>query len=32
VEREYVENYSLSKDLQILLRTATAVVRGHGAY
>jgi exopolysaccharide biosynthesis polyprenyl glycosylphosphotransferase len=32
VEREYVENYSLSKDLQILLRTASAVARGHGAY
>jgi len=32
VEREYVENYSLRKDLQILLRTASAVARGHGAF
>lgn len=32
VEREYVENYSLRKDLQILLRTAAAVLRGRGAF
>ena len=32
VEREYVENYSLQKDLEILLRTLTAVIRGHGAF
>jgi len=28
----YVENWSVSLDLIILLRTALAVVRGHGAY
>ena len=32
VEREYVENYSLRKDIKILLRTSTAIFRGHGAY
>jgi lipopolysaccharide/colanic/teichoic acid biosynthesis glycosyltransferase len=32
VEREYVENYSLRKDLTILLRTGPAVVNGVGAY
>jgi exopolysaccharide biosynthesis polyprenyl glycosylphosphotransferase len=32
VEREYIENYSLGKDVDILFRTATAVVRGHGAF
>jgi exopolysaccharide biosynthesis polyprenyl glycosylphosphotransferase len=32
VEREYVENYSLKKDLQILLRTAGAIFRADGAY
>jgi len=32
VEREYVENYTLRKDLQILLRTFSAIVRGDGAY
>ena len=32
IEREYVENYSLRKDLQILLRTFAAVIRGDGAY
>ncbi|WP_274717413.1 sugar transferase [Thermoleophilum album] len=32
VEREYVENYTLRKDLQILLRTFSAIVRGAGAY
>jgi exopolysaccharide biosynthesis polyprenyl glycosylphosphotransferase len=32
VEREYVENYSLKKDLRILLRTATAIFRADGAY
>jgi exopolysaccharide biosynthesis polyprenyl glycosylphosphotransferase len=32
VEREYVENYSLRKDLKILLRTASMVWRGPGAY
>jgi exopolysaccharide biosynthesis polyprenyl glycosylphosphotransferase len=32
VEREYVENYSIRKDLKILLRTAFMVWRGPGAY
>ena len=32
VEREYVENHSLRKDLKIIWRTIGAVVRGHGAY
>jgi len=32
VEREYVENYSLRKDLRILLRTVVAIVRPNGAY
>ena len=32
VEREYVENYSLRKNLRILLRTVVAIVRPNGAY
>jgi exopolysaccharide biosynthesis polyprenyl glycosylphosphotransferase len=32
VEREYVENYSLKKDLWILLRTVGAIFRADGAY
>ena len=32
VEREYVENYSLRKDVKILLRTVSAVVRARGAF
>ena len=32
VEREYVENYSLRKDLKILLRTISIIWRGPGAY
>jgi len=32
VEREYVENYSLRKDLQLLLRTIAAVAGRRGAY
>jgi exopolysaccharide biosynthesis polyprenyl glycosylphosphotransferase len=32
VEREYVENYSLRKDLKILLRTVSIIWRGPGAY
>jgi exopolysaccharide biosynthesis polyprenyl glycosylphosphotransferase len=32
VEREYVENYSIRKDLKILLRTVSAVWRAPGAY
>jgi lipopolysaccharide/colanic/teichoic acid biosynthesis glycosyltransferase len=32
VEREYVENYSFWKDLRILVRTVSVVVRGDGAF
>jgi exopolysaccharide biosynthesis polyprenyl glycosylphosphotransferase len=32
VEREYVENYSFWKDLRILARTVSVVVRGDGAF
>jgi exopolysaccharide biosynthesis polyprenyl glycosylphosphotransferase len=32
VEREYTENHSFSKDMMILLRTASVVLGGHGAY
>jgi exopolysaccharide biosynthesis polyprenyl glycosylphosphotransferase len=32
VEREYVENYSLRKDLKILFQTFAAVIHGRGAY
>jgi exopolysaccharide biosynthesis polyprenyl glycosylphosphotransferase len=32
VEREYVENYSIRKDLKILLRTISIIWRGRGAY
>ncbi|MEA2473009.1 MAG: hypothetical protein QOE06_924 [Thermoleophilaceae bacterium] len=32
VEREYVENYSLRKDIKILFQTFAAVVGGRGAY
>jgi exopolysaccharide biosynthesis polyprenyl glycosylphosphotransferase len=32
VEREYVENYSIRKDLKILLRTVSIIGRGPGAY
>jgi exopolysaccharide biosynthesis polyprenyl glycosylphosphotransferase len=32
VEREYVENYSLKKDLRIILRTFAAIFRADGAY
>jgi exopolysaccharide biosynthesis polyprenyl glycosylphosphotransferase len=32
IEREYVENYSLKKDLRILLRTVSATFRADGAY
>jgi len=32
VEREYVENYSLRKDVRILVATAATVVRGRGAF
>jgi exopolysaccharide biosynthesis polyprenyl glycosylphosphotransferase len=32
VEREYVENYGLKKDLRIMLRTGGAIFRADGAY
>jgi lipopolysaccharide/colanic/teichoic acid biosynthesis glycosyltransferase len=32
VEREYVENYSLRKDIKILVQTVAAVVHGRGAF
>jgi exopolysaccharide biosynthesis polyprenyl glycosylphosphotransferase len=32
VEREYVENYSLRKDVKILFQTIAAVLSGRGAY
>jgi lipopolysaccharide/colanic/teichoic acid biosynthesis glycosyltransferase len=32
VEREYVENYSIWKDLRILVRTISVVTRGNGAF
>ena len=32
VEREYVENYSLRKDIKILFRTGSAIFGACGAY
>jgi lipopolysaccharide/colanic/teichoic acid biosynthesis glycosyltransferase len=32
VEREYVENYSLRKDVKILFRTVSTIFRARGAY
>jgi exopolysaccharide biosynthesis polyprenyl glycosylphosphotransferase len=32
VEREYIENYSLRKDVRILVATLAAVARGRGAF
>jgi lipopolysaccharide/colanic/teichoic acid biosynthesis glycosyltransferase len=32
VEREYVENYSLRKDIKILIRTVFTIFRAQGAY
>jgi exopolysaccharide biosynthesis polyprenyl glycosylphosphotransferase len=32
VEREYVENYNFDKDVRILLRTVSAILRARGAY
>jgi lipopolysaccharide/colanic/teichoic acid biosynthesis glycosyltransferase len=31
LELDYIENYSLWRDIRILLRTAPAVIRGDGA-
>jgi lipopolysaccharide/colanic/teichoic acid biosynthesis glycosyltransferase len=32
LERDYLDNLSVAGDLAILLRTPSAVFRGHGAY
>jgi exopolysaccharide biosynthesis polyprenyl glycosylphosphotransferase len=32
VEREYIENYTLAKDVKLLLQTLPVVGRGHGAF
>lgn len=32
LEQEYIDNYSLSRDLQILWRTVPAIIRGDGAF
>jgi lipopolysaccharide/colanic/teichoic acid biosynthesis glycosyltransferase len=32
LELDYIEHYSLSRDLVILLKTLPAVIRGDGAY
>ena len=32
VERDYIENLSLSRDFRILAMTVAAVLGGHGAY
>jgi exopolysaccharide biosynthesis polyprenyl glycosylphosphotransferase len=32
VEREYVENYNFDKDVRILLRTVSTILRARGAY
>jgi lipopolysaccharide/colanic/teichoic acid biosynthesis glycosyltransferase/glycosyltransferase involved in cell wall biosynthesis len=32
LELDYIENYTLSRDLQILLRTIPGVIRGNGSY
>jgi lipopolysaccharide/colanic/teichoic acid biosynthesis glycosyltransferase len=32
VEREYIENFSIARDLRLLALTLAAVVRGGGAY
>ncbi len=32
LELEYIDHYSLLRDIQILLRTVPAILRGHGAY
>jgi len=32
LELEYIERYSLSRDIEILLRTIPAIIRGDGAF
>ena len=32
IEREYVENYSIRKDIKILLRTVSTILGARGAY
>jgi lipopolysaccharide/colanic/teichoic acid biosynthesis glycosyltransferase len=32
LELDYIEHYSLRRDVVILLRTIPAVIRGNGAY
>jgi lipopolysaccharide/colanic/teichoic acid biosynthesis glycosyltransferase len=32
VEREYIENISIGRDLRLLLMTAVPVIMGSGAY
>ena len=32
LELEYIENYTLGRDLQILMRTVPEVIRGNGSY
>jgi lipopolysaccharide/colanic/teichoic acid biosynthesis glycosyltransferase len=32
VEREYIENLSIRRDLRIMLLTVAAVIRGGGAF
>ena len=32
LELDYIDNYSLARDLDILVRTVPSILRGHGAY
>jgi lipopolysaccharide/colanic/teichoic acid biosynthesis glycosyltransferase len=32
LELDYIQNYSLGKDLDILLRSVRAIITGRGAY
>jgi lipopolysaccharide/colanic/teichoic acid biosynthesis glycosyltransferase len=32
VEREYIENFSLARDLRLIAHTLPAVIRGDGAF
>jgi lipopolysaccharide/colanic/teichoic acid biosynthesis glycosyltransferase len=32
VEREYIENYSLTRDIHLMVKTVAAVARGQGAF